>query len=77
MDAGPVNTVIKNAVDTLSAELKADKGFAWAWQCNLAMMAYDAGAPHRESNIRAASFMHTLFGVDVTSFPEYQAIVGG
>jgi hypothetical protein len=38
--------------------------YAWSWHCNLAMMAYDAGAPHRDANIRAADFMKYCFGVN-------------
>lgn len=64
----------KIALDALNIAMIKDNSYAWSWHCNLAMMAYDAGAPHKESNERAASFMRILFDIDVTEYPEYKAI---
>ncbi len=52
-----------DALKVLSDAMKADDGYAWAWHCNLAMMAHDAGAPHKEANFRASDFMKSCFGV--------------
>ena len=46
--------------------MRRDPSYAWVWHCNLAMMAYDAGATHQEANHRAASFMLRIFGVNTT-----------
>lgn len=54
--------------------LAADFAWAWSWHCNLAMMAVDAGAPHREANERAADFMERAFGVKVNDSAEFRAI---
>ena len=48
----------------LAEALRADPSYAWAWHCNLAMMAFDAGAPVRAANERAADFMNATFGVN-------------
>lgn len=65
------------ALRALSQAMQADPSYAWAWQSRLAMMAQDAGSPHIEANVRAADFMDSLFGVKVSEFPEFKAIVGG
>jgi hypothetical protein len=59
----------KQAIAALTKAMKEDYGYAWAWHCNIAMAAIDAGAPHKEANERAAGFMRTLFGVDTTREP--------
>lgn len=56
------------AMAVLSAAMQEDSGYAWSWHCNIAMVAQDAGAPHKEANERAADFMRRAFGVD-TSLP--------
>lgn len=56
------------AMAVLSAAMREDYGYAWAWHCNVAMAAVDAGAPHKDANERAAGFMRCAFGVD-TSLP--------
>ena len=56
--------MIKLALWIISRAMKKDPEFAWSWHCNIAMVAQDAGAPHKESNIRAADFMMGIFGVD-------------
>lgn len=64
---------IRLAFWILSSAMKRDSLYAWSWQCNLAMLAYDAGADHERSNIRAASFMSMFFGVDVTKGYEWKS----
>lgn len=54
----------KFALWILSYVMKKYPDYAWTWHCNLAMMAYDAGAPHQEANKRAADFMRRSFGVE-------------
>lgn len=53
------------AIWLLSRQLRKHTDYAWTWQCNLAMMAYDAGASHEKANRMASSFLLMLFGVDV------------
>lgn len=60
----PEPNPIKEALETLSNAMKEDEGYAWGWQCNLAMMAKDAGVTHQQANIRAADLMKRLFGID-------------
>jgi len=71
----PIKITPKQAIDALSEAMKEDYGYAWAWHCNLAMMAYDAGAPRAEANERAADLMHGVFGVD-THYPPAEGIDG-
>lgn len=54
--------------DMFSRKLGEDMDYAWSWQCNLAMMIYDASdaISHRIANISAAQFMNNTFNVDVT-----------
>lgn len=59
----------EQAIKALSKAMKDDCDYAWSWHCNIAMVAQDAGAPHKESNERAASFMRYLFGVDTNKPP--------
>jgi len=59
----------------LSRSMKQDLEFAWAWHCNIAMAAQDAGAPRKEANIRSRDFMKTAFGVDVSTLPQYKYII--
>lgn len=53
----------EQALKALSDAMNADPDYAWGWHCNLAMMAVDAGAPHKEANEGAAGFMWLTFGV--------------
>lgn len=53
----------EEAMNALRYHMKADPDYAWAWHCNLAMMAFDAGATHADANERASDFMHGTFGV--------------
>jgi Zn-finger protein len=61
---------IKEALDTLRKAMEEDPEYAWTWHCNLAIMAVDAGAPHKEANERAGDFMKHLFGVNTNRFKE-------
>ena len=54
----------KEAMDRLKFAMKDDPSYAWSWHCNIAMVAYDAGADSNSSNLRAANFMHNIFDVD-------------
>jgi hypothetical protein len=60
--------MIRLALWILRRAMKKDPDYAWSWHCNLAMMAQDAGAPHKEANIRAGDLMHSLFGVKTNRF---------
>lgn len=64
-----------SAMRTLSEEMKKDPDLAWAWHCNLAMMAVDAGAKHEEANKRAADLMRRAFGVSTDEYPHYKNIM--
>jgi len=55
--------LVKFAFWILKRAMRKDPDYAWSWHCNLAMMAYDAGAPHDDANVRAADFMKYCFGV--------------
>jgi hypothetical protein len=59
-------------VDAYQKLVQSDSDFAWTIFCNLAVMAQDAGAPHKESNERAADLMRNWFGVDVRKFVQWQ-----
>lgn len=58
-------TFQNTAISLLSEQMQSDPDYAWSWQCNLAMMAYDAGADHEQANRQAAQFMKNLFGVNI------------
>ena len=59
----------QRALKDLSIAMQIDPGLAWAWHCNIAMVAQDAGAPHKGANERAADFMRRAFDVDTTKPP--------
>jgi hypothetical protein len=58
-------------VDAYQKLVQSDSDFAWTVFCNLAVMAQDAGAPHKESYERAADLMRNWFGVDVRKFVQW------
>ena len=62
---------IKPIMELLNYEMQQDSDLAWAWQCNLAMAFYDHGGTHEQANRAAARFMHNLFAVDTSKFPEF------
>ena len=57
------------AMQELSRYMQIDPEYAWSWHCNVAMVAQDAGAPHKEANERAADFMRRAFDVDTSKPP--------
>jgi hypothetical protein len=64
---------LQDAFKALQFHLLNDTDYAWCWHCNIAMVAQDAGATHKNANARTASFMKTAFGVDTSKFEEYKA----
>lgn len=63
------------AMQALSDIMANDNEYAWSWHCNLAMMAVDVGANHKNANIRVSDFMRTAFGVDTSKLKEYKQIM--
>ena len=59
----------EKALKDLSFAMQIDPDLAWSWHCNIAMVAQDAGAPHKEANERTADFMRRAFDVDTTKPP--------
>lgn len=59
----------QKALKEISIAMQIDPDLAWGWHCNIAMVAQDAGAPHKEANIRAADFMRYMFDVNTTKPP--------
>ena len=55
------------AIKILSRTMKKHPDYAWAWHCNIAMVARDAGGSYKKSQIMTNTFMETLFGV--TTWP--------
>lgn len=62
----------KVAFNNFCRALMDDPEWSWSWHCNLACMLLDEGVPHANANERAASFMKTAFGVDVSKFEQYE-----
>jgi hypothetical protein len=54
----------KQAIETLSAAMKEDPEYAWAWHCNFAMPFVDEGGTHQQANRAAARIMRVFFNVD-------------
>lgn len=59
----------EKALKELSFAMQIDPELAWSWHCNIAMVAQDAGALHKEANERTADFMRRAFDVDTTKPP--------
>lgn len=55
----------------LEEYMEDDPGYAWSWQCNLAMASFDEGLSRARANRAAARFMCVLFGIDMTKHPNY------
>lgn len=67
------------ALDDIKNAVQTDQGYAWGWQCNLAMPILDGSKgmlSHRGANVLAARLMAHLFSYDVTVLPEYKRIMG-
>ncbi|QBJ02920.1 hypothetical protein MZD04_gp394 [Pseudomonas phage Psa21] len=64
------------AFDRLKAAIRDDEGYAWGWQCNLAMPIMDAtGITRQQANIAAARLMSHLFKYDITKQSEYADVI--
>ena len=61
----------EKAVNALKEAFKNDPDYAWVWQCNLAMSAYDEGLPKPKANLAAARFMRLAFGIDMTKHEHF------
>lgn len=57
------------AFNTLQEAIKTDAEYAWAWHCNIAVHAADAGCDMLTANLGAARFMDATFGVDTAKSP--------
>lgn len=62
------------AYETLMQAIKGDESLAWAWHCNVAINAVDAGTPHKQANEGAARFMQLAFNVDVRQFEAWKSL---
>jgi len=60
--------MVKLALWILRRAMRKDPEYAWGWHCNIAMVAQDAGALHKEANIRTGDFMNSLFGINTNRF---------
>lgn len=62
-----------SAMQALTAALKADPEYAWAWHCNLAMPIMDgAKVSHRIANLTAARLMRHLFDIDTEKHQHFE-----
>lgn len=55
--------MIRIALWILKRAMKKDSDLAWAWHCNIAMVAQDSGASWIRANERTADFMRYVFEV--------------
>lgn len=70
------------AMTEIKAAVLQDEGYAWSWQCNIAMSFLTATPESDDENVRAtnslmanlgaAVFMSTAFDVDMRSKPVFQ-----
>lgn len=67
----PELLAVPAAVEVLKSAMIADPDFAWAWHCNIAVCAMDAGVRHQIANEGAARFMQLLFDVDTRENPGF------
>jgi len=59
----------------LMEKMQADKPYAWAWHCNIAMPIMDSiGISHEQANNAARYVMLHSFGVDVTQYDEWKSL---
>lgn len=72
-----VKNEVEAAMRVITSAINDDPGYAWAWQCNIAMSAVDEGVDHETANRAGARFMRLCWGVDVTAFPEWQEFERG
>lgn len=57
--------------ELLKKQIKSDPEYAWGWQCNLAMPAFDEGVDIKTANKIAARIMKNFFDCDVTKLKEW------
>jgi hypothetical protein len=69
----PPRTDVQQALQVISKAMQEDPDFAWSWHSNIAMTAFDAGAPHAEANARAADFMSRAFSVNTRDSEAYRS----
>jgi hypothetical protein len=62
---------VKKAMDTLKKAFENEPDYAWGWQCNLAMSAYDEGLSKPKANLAAARFMKLAFNIDMTKHEHF------
>lgn len=62
---------VPEAVKTLCETLRVDPELAWAWHCNITMMAQDAGSPRAVADEGSARFLQLLAGVDIRKHPHF------
>jgi hypothetical protein len=59
-------------LDAIKAAFAKDDDYAWTWQCNLAMIAFDEGVSHQASNERAAGFIKNAFDFDIKAVDQWK-----
>lgn len=62
---------VAKLVSCLSQGMQNDQDLAWTWHCNLVACSLDEDVDHETANRAAARFMSVAFGVDVTTFDEW------
>jgi len=67
----PLAMELDASVATFINAMRKDPDYAWAWHCNIAMSAFDAGCPHGVANEGAARFLQLLAGVDTRQHPGF------
>ena len=68
------NTVsTEQAYNAIEQAIRDDDDYAWTWHCNISIQLQDEGGSHEQANRAAARFMQTAFGVDVTTFDQWEA----
>lgn len=72
-DSSALALELASSVSTIRGAMAKDLDYAWAWHCNIAMAAFDAGCPHDVANEGAARFMQLLAGVDTRKHPGFAA----
>ena len=71
-DSSALALELASSESTILGAMAKDMDYAWAWHCNIAMAAFDAGCPHDVANEGAARFMQLLAGVDTRKHPAFE-----
>jgi predicted HicB family RNase H-like nuclease len=66
---------VASVMRMMKSLMQINESWAWGWHCNLAMMAYDAGANSLAANKQAAQFMMNAFGIDMNACQLYRDII--